>query len=422
MRTATHLPRLFSRIACVFCLSGAASLNAAGPATAPSIDPAAQNVLQDATRYLRGLASYQVEIEHLRDFGTDPPYRIRQQLSARRPDKLTLVCSSTDLIANLFADGKQIVSFAPSQDRYLLVDAPSDLFHLTIVMRHLGITWWPLFGPLLVTNPHESTLEYLLQDIRAGRYVDEQAVEGAGRCHHLLLSGQDGSTFELWIQTGKTPLIRKTSRGTGPGRLEGQPVRETVFLNGWKINPNLPDETFKFKPRAGITAVRSEYQQSLFKYERNPLLGKTAPDFTLDLVQGGKVNLRSHLGKNIVVLDFWATWCVSCNERLPKTIRAAKKLEGKGVVLYAIDVKESPEVVRRHLEKRPDQNCRMLLDQTGSVMDLYAIELIPSLVIIDRNGIVRGFQCVSFVPDYDEKRLMERIEVLLAATSTSAPG
>ena len=72
------------------------------------------------------------------------------------------------------------------------------------------------------------------------------------------------------------------------------------------------------------------------------MIGKPAPEFTLPLLDGGIFELAAHRGKEIVLLDFWATWCGPCRAAMPVLVDVAKEYADKGVRYYAIDLREEP--------------------------------------------------------------------------------
>ena len=63
------------------------------------------------------------------------------------------------------------------------------------------------------------------------------------------------------------------------------------------------------------------------------VMGKDAPDFSLKMVGGETYKLSESIGKEVVILDFWATWCGPCIQAMPDVIAAVKEFEGQGVRL-----------------------------------------------------------------------------------------
>jgi len=123
----------------------------------------------------------------------------------------------------------------------------------------------------------------------------------------------------------------------------------------------------------------------------HPLKGKTAPDFTLPGVDGKPVSLSSHLGKDVVVLDFWASWCPPCRKGLPILDRLASSMKGKPVAFYAVNIRESEALVTE-FARREKLTLPILLDDSGLVADDYGVTTIPQTVIIDRAGKVHNVE------------------------------
>ena len=100
------------------------------------------------------------------------------------------------------------------------------------------------------------------------------------------------------------------------------------------------------------------------------------------------MSLSAHKGKQIVILDFWATWCGPCVKGMPITQKVAKQYASKGVVLYAVNLKEDAKKIRTFLTKQK-LKINVLLDSKGTIAKNYGVNSIPMLVLIDKDGTVQ---------------------------------
>lgn len=116
--------------------------------------------------------------------------------------------------------------------------------------------------------------------------------------------------------------------------------------------------------------------------------GGTAYDFTLDDVKGSRFQLSEHLGKEVVLLDFWATWCDPCKAEIPHLVKMYDERKSKGllVVAISIDGPESLAQVRGDVEQLR-MPFPVLLDQESRVVAQYnPRRTAPYTVLIDRSG------------------------------------
>jgi thiol-disulfide isomerase/thioredoxin len=118
------------------------------------------------------------------------------------------------------------------------------------------------------------------------------------------------------------------------------------------------------------------------------LVGKPAPDFKLSLLDGGEIELSALKGKNVVLLDFWATWCGPCRQVMPALDRVSKDYASKGVRYLAVNLREEPAKINAYL-KQAGLKLEVPLDKDGKVAASYAVRGIPTMVIVDKEGIVR---------------------------------
>jgi peroxiredoxin len=157
-------------------------------------------------------------------------------------------------------------------------------------------------------------------------------------------------------------------------------------------------------------ATRAAYQQWKLQYAVEPkfvedeknesangssgtdsaLVGKEAPDFELDVVNGDKFHLAEHKGK-IVVLDFWATWCSHCLETMPDFVRLSGDAAARNVEVVAVNLEETPAQIAAVL-KRHQWQLPVALDRDGGVAAKYGVTAIPQTVIIGPDGkVLRHF-------------------------------
>jgi thiol-disulfide isomerase/thioredoxin len=177
------------------------------------------------------------------------------------------------------------------------------------------------------------------------------------------------------------------------------------------MNPDLPDERFKFVPPEGAKKVES------FSQPDQPAalpLGKAAPDFKLALLGGGQMALSQHKGKDIVILDFWATWCGPCRRSMPIVAEVAAAYKDKGVVLYAVNQDEDAATIQKFLTAQK-LSVTVALDQGGAVGEQYGAASIPLTVIVGKDGTVQAVH-VGLTPGL-KKALTDELDTLAAGKS-----
>lgn len=140
------------------------------------------------------------------------------------------------------------------------------------------------------------------------------------------------------------------------------------------------------------------------------LVGTPAPDFTLDLLGGGRFQVSESKGK-ILVLDFWATWCGPCLQAMPVIDATVAEFDEADVMLVSVNLQETAEPIESTLE-RLKLSPRVALDIDGVAAARYQADAIPQTVVIDRQGqIARVF--VGSGRDLGQQ-LSDAIEELLA--------
>jgi cytochrome c biogenesis protein CcmG, thiol:disulfide interchange protein DsbE len=152
----------------------------------------------------------------------------------------------------------------------------------------------------------------------------------------------------------------------------------------------------------------------------SPLVDQPAPDFELPVmapartpggedVTGEVIRLSDHLGE-VVVLNFYASWCVPCRIEHPALVRTAARYRERGVQFYAVVYQDTPEAIRAYLRQMGAKGYPSLLDPGQRVAIDWGIAGVPETFIIGKDGRIRKkiFSAVS------EQELVTEIERLLA--------
>ena len=139
----------------------------------------------------------------------------------------------------------------------------------------------------------------------------------------------------------------------------------------------------------------------------SPLVGRPASSFKLTAFDGKPVALESLRGQ-VVVVNFWASWCYpACYEEAPSLERAWKAYKDRGLVMVGVNYQDKDEPARRFLiqfghtfPNAPDPGSRVSVD--------YGVYGVPETFFIDRTGRVR-FKQVGGVTDEIMKQQVEKL-------------
>lgn len=139
-------------------------------------------------------------------------------------------------------------------------------------------------------------------------------------------------------------------------------------------------------------------------------LMEVAPDFTLMNRSGEMVSLNDFRGQ-VVLINFWATWCAPCRKEMPFLEQIYQRYERLGVTLLGVNVEDGPEGAKAFLKETP-VTFPVLFDMDKAVSDLYGVEAMPTTILVDRQGKVRfvhyGYQA-GYENDYqDQIRILVR--------------
>jgi cytochrome c biogenesis protein CcmG/thiol:disulfide interchange protein DsbE len=122
------------------------------------------------------------------------------------------------------------------------------------------------------------------------------------------------------------------------------------------------------------------------KLRSEATVGKSAPSFALEQVQGGHFDLEAYRGSPVVV-NFWSTWCQPCKIEHPVLLGAAKTYGPAGVRFVAVVYQDEPANVRRYI-KQYGSAWPTLLDPGGRTAISYGVAGVPETFFVDREGTI----------------------------------
>jgi peroxiredoxin/outer membrane lipoprotein-sorting protein len=356
------------------CLLAGCSCVLAAPASAPEI-------LNQVAQTYKGLQAYQFVATKSTEIlarGMQRTGETHLALAAVKPDKyrLTYKDDATEII--LVSDGDITWTYMPKLKQYTKQQSAmssdddegdgQQADTLTTALRALVLFY-------------EGVGQYGASAMLA---KDERVKVGSDRIDCYVVKFQSAkSQHQLWIDKERFIVVRhvEVARQTVNGMLV-----EVHLSTNWKeAEIKLPpaNDLFSFDPPSSATEVATLNLPG----ERVLLTGKNAMDFELKDLQGAQVRLSSFRGK-IVLLDFWATWCPPCRKEMPSIEKLHRQFAGKDVVVLGINDEDSATV--KSFLKKNEYSLPTLLDSKKNVHRLYGARAIPTVIVIDRDGVIRA--------------------------------
>lgn len=133
-----------------------------------------------------------------------------------------------------------------------------------------------------------------------------------------------------------------------------------------------------------VLAVGYTLYQNVFAEEKDATLGKEAPNFVAQDLEGNTFELESYKGKG-VLLNFWASWCEPCEQEMPYMNSLYEKYKDKGIEILALNADETPLVIDAFVQKY-DLKFPILQDKGQKILRLYNVQPLPTTILIDKNG------------------------------------
>jgi len=163
-------------------------------------------------------------------------------------------------------------------------------------------------------------------------------------------------------------------------------IATLVLLREPAPEPETIDTSVPGLSEPAVADVPVEADQPAFGHQ----VGDIAPPFTLPTLDGDTVSLADYRGR-LVILDFWASWCVPCRLSMP-TLEAMATELGGDVVLLGVSLDRSAADARAYVEAKAYTDLVAVygsLTAARAVASTYGVLGIPRTFVIDREGIVR---------------------------------
>jgi peroxiredoxin len=379
----SHVLRLFL-IVCLGCL-------AAGPVgeekAKPVVDPKAAELLDKMTAAYRKLKALEVAGE----------VSINFDLGERKNQK-TYAFNGSFAAPNLFHhESKAGSQYGSTGEKVYAYLSESNSYYATteaLKPERFVDLFKPAATMLFISNP--SILMAASEEPMAAlkglsvKRLDDAMIKGKPY-PALLVSGHAAADELTFVVDPETHLLRRAifdsrKQFTFDDRPAPKSAETIIDYTTTKIDGEPKREQFTWSPPEGavdaIKAARAPRENAAAK-----LQGKPAPAFTLKNLNDESVTLADLKG-DVVVLDFWATWCGPCVASLPALDEFAKKHAAAGVKVFAVNVEEEKDRVAAFAKDRK-LSLTMLLDTDGKIGQAYKAVAIPQTVVIGKDGNVR---------------------------------
>lgn len=371
-----------------------------------------KEILRKAVEYASSLGSFTTDFEILFEAQVDgqvenvaTDYTVAQ----RRPGIASIHMDNPSMELFLYTSPTGTTRYLPELNQYIAetqIAPVADLFRSA--SNNITLPAMAIFAELVKDAPLASTLS----GVTPIKLLGQEDVNDIS-CDRIKFSYADFSC-EVWISQGSRPLIQRITPDLAPMK-EGF-IKQGINIESFEVQLNVlhwqpnyvDDATLVYTPGDDAELVAQFYRPTP-PSPAMELIGKEAPSLNLKQLDGKSFDVASKKGKEIVVLDFWATWCGPCRMGMPILSRVTKEFESKGVRLYAVNLQEGPDEINPFL-KNTDLDLTVVLDTEGELANTYLAESIPQMVIIGRDGIVKKVH-IGITPTYEEDLRSEFIEL-----------
>jgi cytochrome c biogenesis protein CcmG/thiol:disulfide interchange protein DsbE len=142
---------------------------------------------------------------------------------------------------------------------------------------------------------------------------------------------------------------------------------------------------YKERPDPNVIKLQASRQSAPSRW-----VGRLAPDISITTLDGQRVQLADDVGRRVVVLNFFATWCGPCKAEMPELAKYHEKA-GDTVRLIGIDAQETRAVVEPFVSAM-DLPFPIAIDESGDVLRRFDVQAFPTTIVIGADGRVKVYE------------------------------
>lgn len=153
-----------------------------------------------------------------------------------------------------------------------------------------------------------------------------------------------------------------------------------VAIGCQRTETEIADKT-SARSATGPTSVTAASKETEARLD----VGSTMPEYSAVSLDGSKFNLADHRGK-VVLLNLWATWCGPCRYEIPELQSLHDRYKGKGFEVVGVSIDEGgAEAVREFVDEQK-MTYPVVLDPEGKLANIMETSVLPTTVLLDRDG------------------------------------
>ena len=262
------------------------------------------------------------------------------------------------------------------------------------------------FGSVALSLLHTEGGEIMIDQVKASEYLGTEELNEV-TAHHCKYTLEGDLDVHIWYSSDEEPRPLKVKPDL---KFDNFQYNLSINFDNWSTEP-LDATEFEISKPEGSTHVIAFQDHG--NNGAHPMLGEEAPKLVLNNLAGEPVDLADHIGKDVVLLDFWATWCPPCVAAMPVIDKVAESFADRGVVFYAANQQESVEEINKFFASK-EIEAPVLLDE-GPLSEALKVTGLPTTIMIGKQGKV---QVVHVGIDVENPTSMEEALKLFEAKLT----